>query len=120
MTRHIPPDPDWPPPDRGLDTPIPSAAPLWLLDKATGRLYICARLSDAVRAISEDYPHKLPGSTRSAAAQLEYRRALAQRIEAELRVSPFPRSEYPNIDPATDGSLLRALARWHQVAFGRL
>ena len=96
----------------------PSA--LWLLDCTTGRLYVCARLSDAVRAIDEGYPHRLPGNTKSAAAQLEYREAIARRFEGELLSSPFPRSGYPDISPATDGSLLRALARWRQVSFGRL
>ena len=118
VTSQLPPDPEWPPPGHGLENPNPSA--LWLLDRATGRLFICARLSDAVRAIDEGYPHRLPGRASSSAAQLEYRRALAQRIEAELMTSPFPQSEYPALDPTTDGSLLRALARWHQVSYGRL
>ena len=106
--------PYWPTAD------LPQPTILWVRDYRSDQLFLCARFSDVLRAIDPGYPHRLPGSTRSAAEQLECRRRIAERVGEELVLSPFPWADGSDLDPTSDGSLLRGLAARRQISFGRL
>ena len=62
-----------------------------------------------------EYPHRLPGSSRSSAAQLVAREAFAAQFNELLAGQTRVR-----IDPESDGSLVRSMARCGQITIRRL
>ena len=108
-------------PEPNPANPSRGAGPLWILNRRSGQLWLGARLSDLVRgALNPDYPHHLPGNRKNAVEQLEARKVIAARAEAEVLASPIPHFDPVWVDPSSDGALLRSLRAYLLISYGRL